>query len=78
MLICQVQGILMERDSVDAQQSFSSLGGSQRMNTRLFVLARAARPHRARYQPKWSDSGQRRPLTLVAGKRLVRALLCAG
>jgi hypothetical protein len=28
MLICQVQGILMERDSIDAQQTFSSLGGS--------------------------------------------------
>ena len=26
MLICQVQGILTERDSIDAQQTFSSLG----------------------------------------------------
>jgi hypothetical protein len=26
MLVCQVQGILTERDSIDAQQTFSSLG----------------------------------------------------
>jgi hypothetical protein len=70
MLICQVQGILMERDSIAAQQSFSSLGGSLNGSTQSCSYSSARLVGIGALPAQIVEPRQRRPSTLVAASGL--------